>query len=175
MDIQLGLSKPLDNANSRELTRCILDRFGLLPRKSGAKIHVENLVMELYERKKRAYKDKNQDAAIMTVEEMATFSNISRQTMYDYLYRFLSLNILKKTSFISQNKLVVGYELSGNNLETSFSKAIELINEQLSTSMDIIKDLQNEIKKEKLRYAQNRDLYEEKEPEPVKIPTEGTS
>jgi hypothetical protein len=160
MDIQIGLSKPLDNAEPRELTRCILDRFGLLPRKSGAKIRIEDLILEMYEKKKQAYKDKNPNIAIMTVEEMAAFANVSRQTMYDYLYRFLQLSILKKTSFIKDNKLTVGYELSSNNLETSFSKAIETINEELSTSLEIIKKLQNEIKKEKLRYSANKNENE---------------
>lgn len=157
MDIQLGLSKPLDNAEPRELTRCILDRFGLLPRKSGAKIRVEDLILEMYEKKKRAYKEKNPNLAIMTVEEMAAFAGISRQTMYDYLYRFLQLSILKKTSYIFNQKLVVGYELSSNNLETSFSRAIETINGELSTSIELIKKLQNEIKKEKLRFSNNTD------------------
>jgi hypothetical protein len=156
MDIQLSLSKPLDNSDSKVLMECVLDRFGLLPRKAGAKVRIEALILELYERKKRAYKEKNPNLAIMTVEEMAIFSQISRQTMYDYLDRFLQLSILKKTSVILDKKLTCGYELSSNNLETSFAKALETINEQLSTSMDLIKKLQNEIKKEKLRFLADK-------------------
>lgn len=155
MDIQLGLIKPLDNSNSQELTRCVLSRFGLLPRKNGAKIKIEELILELYERKKKAYKEKKGDFAVMTVEEMATYAKVSRQTMYDYLYRFLQINILKKTSYMKNNKIVTGYELSGNNLENSFSKAISIIQEQLETSIEYVKLLQNEIKKEKLRFIQD--------------------
>jgi len=153
MDIQLGLTKPTNNADPLELIRCILSRFGLLPRKKGAKINIDKLILELYEAKKRAYKDKNPNLAIMTVEEMAGFAGVSRQTMYDYLYRFLQLNILKKTTYIGKSQLIVGYELSGPNLESSFSKASEMIEEQLKTSINLIKELQNEIKKEKLKHA----------------------
>src|SRR3989338_5438807 len=160
MDIQLALTKPLENADHKKLTRCILSRFGLLPRKQGAKIRIEALILELYERKKQAYKNKLPDEAVMTVEAMATYAQVSRQTMYDYLYRLLQLNILKKTSFMKQHELITGYELSGHNLETSFTKAITLIHEELGTSLELIKSLQNEIKKEKLRFAMDSKTVE---------------
>ena len=118
------------------------------------------LILELYERKKQAYKNKLPDEAVMTVEAMATYAQVSRQTMYDYLYRFLQLNILKKTSFMKQHELITGYELSGHNLETSFTKAITLIHEELGTSLELIKSLQNEIKKEKLRFAMDSKTVE---------------
>lgn len=160
MNIQLARTRPLEHADPKELTRCILSRFGLLPRKQGAKIRVEALLLELYERKKHAYRHKRPDNAVMTVEAMATYARVSRQTMYDYLYRFLQINILKKTSFMKDHALITGYELSGHNLETSFSKAISIIHEELDASLELVRSLQNEIKKEKLRLTTEHEKKE---------------
>ena len=87
----------------------------------------------------------------MPVEEMAFFAGIKRQTMYDYLHRWLDLNILKKTSFVSGGKVVIGYELNGTNLENAFRKAESKIKGHLDASFRVIAGLQKEIKKEKLR------------------------
>jgi len=87
----------------------------------------------------------------MSVEEMAMYANIQRQTMYDYLKRWLTLQIIKKASFSNRGEISKGYELNGNNLETAFSKANTVINNHLETSIDYIQDLQKSIKNEKLR------------------------
>jgi len=87
----------------------------------------------------------------MPVEEMAIHAGIKRQTMYDHLNRWLQLNILKKTSFVSGGKVIIGYELNGTNLEGAFRKAESTIKSHLDASFRIIEILQNEVKKEKLR------------------------
>ncbi len=57
----------------------------------------------------------------MTVEEMGSYAGITRQTMYDYLKRWLALDIIIKTSYIGSNqKVVIGYKLNGNNIESAF-------------------------------------------------------
>ena len=70
MDFQLGNAEAVSN-NSEELSKVLLARFGLLPRKKdgSAKLHV--LLLELYERKKEANKTKNPEVAVMPVEVMA--------------------------------------------------------------------------------------------------------
>ena len=65
------------------------------------------------------------------------------------------LNLLKKTSFVSDGKVVIGYELNGNNLEGAFRKAEATIKAHIDTSFRLIEQLQSEIKKEKLRSNTN--------------------
>ena len=91
------------------------------------------------------------EQAVMTVEEMGMFAGIKRQTMYDYLNRWLMLQILKKTSFAKDKTIVMGYELNGSNLENAFKKAEIVVKGHVEQSLDLVKDLQNEIKKEKLK------------------------
>ena len=122
-----------------------------VPRKKDGTAKFEKLLLELYERKKLANRDKKPEAAVMPVEEMGIFSGIARQTMYEYLKRWVSLGILKKTSFVANGKVIIGYELNGNNLEGAFGKASQAIHNHTETSLDIIRNLQLEIKKEKLR------------------------
>lgn len=88
--------------------------------------------------------------AVLPVEVMAMHAGIKRQTMYDYLGRWLGLNILKKTSFVSDGKVVIGYELNGTNLEGAFKKAEQVISSHATETVDLIKELQNQVKKEKL-------------------------
>ena len=153
MKIELDLVEPVDNASSNELAKIILARLGLMPRKNDALAKFNNLLIELYERKKQANKEKKPELAVMTVEEMGIQAGIKRQTMYDHLNRWLILNVLKKTSFVSEGKIITGYELNGQNLEAAFKKAEYFIQGHLSTTLDVIKQFQNEIKKEKLRNA----------------------
>jgi len=155
MKIQLDRTEPIPDANSNELAKVTLARFGLLPRKNDAMAKFHQLLLELYERKKTSHREKRPESAVMTVEEMAMYSGIKRQTMYDYLRRWLDLQILKKTSFVLNGKVIIGYELNGGNLEAAFKKAEVVITNHLTQSMDIIRTLQNEIKKEKLRQSPN--------------------
>lgn len=151
MNIQLEQKEALDNANSEELAKVLLARFGLLPRKKDGNAQMHKLLLELYERKKQSNKEKRPEIAVMPVEDMGLFAGIKRQTMYDYLHRWLDLQILKKTSFVNQGKVIIGYELNGTTLENTFRKAESVIKGHLEQSFRIIENLQNEIKKEKLR------------------------
>jgi len=151
MKIELKYMNPGDNADSDELSKVVLARFGLMPRKKDAKAGFHRLLLELYEKRKIANNEKKPESAVMTVEEMGAVSGIKRQTMYDYLRRWTSLQILKKTTLVNQGVVITGYELNGINLENAFRKAEAIIQEHVYKSIDIVKELQNEIKKEKLR------------------------
>ncbi|PIN76171.1 hypothetical protein COV18_00555 [Candidatus Woesearchaeota archaeon CG10_big_fil_rev_8_21_14_0_10_37_12] len=150
MEFLLDHKEPINN-NSQELATALLARFGLLPRKKDGAAQFHTLLLELYERKKEANRDKRPESAIMPVEEMALHASIKRQTMYDHLRRWLDLQIIKKTSFVSGGKVIIGYELNGTNLESAFRKAESTIKAHMDASFRIIENLQNEVKKEKLR------------------------
>jgi len=141
--------------NVEELSKVLLARFGLSPRKKDGEAQLHKLLLELSERKKQANREKKPEAAVMPVEEMALHAGIKRQTMYDYLKRWLDLQILKKTSFVSGGKVVIGYELNGSNLEAAFRKAESTIKAHIDESFRVIEHLQNEVKKEKLRKGLN--------------------
>lgn len=151
MKIELKYMNPGEGANSEELSKVILARFGLVPRKKDAKAGFHKLLLEMYERKKTSNNEKKPELAVLGVEEMGAISGIKRQTMYDYLRRWTSLQILKKTTLVSNGVVMSGYELNGVNLEASFKKAEAIIQDHVNKSIDIVKELQNEIKKEKLR------------------------
>lgn len=153
MKFVLENAETLPDAPTDEMARVLLARFGLLPRKKdgAAKMHI--LLLELYERKKTANRDRKPEAAVMPVDEMGAFAGIARQTMYEYLHRWLELGILKKTSFVANGKVVVGYELNGTNLEAAFRKAEATIAGHLGESFRIIERLQNDIKRDKLKDA----------------------
>ena len=123
MKIHLHSIEPVPDANQDELAKVVLARFGLLPKKRDAKAQFSRLLLELYERKKTANRDRRPEAAVMTVQEMGAYAGIARQTMYDYLSTWKILQILKKTSFVSDGRVVIGYELNGQNLEGAFKKA----------------------------------------------------
>jgi hypothetical protein len=162
--IHLEIVEPLPDAKPEEIARIVLARFGLLPRKKDGTAQMHKLLLELYERKKAANRDKKPEAAVMTVEDMGVFAGIKRQTMYDYLGRWLVLNLLKKTSFVSSGKVVIGYELNGGNLEAAFKKAELYLKNHTEYTINLIKDLQNEIKKEKIKAAVQDDDDDEPEP-----------
>jgi len=151
MKIQLEQKEALDQSTSDEMAKVLLARFGLLPRKKDGTAQMHNLLLELYERKKQANRDRKPELAVMPVEDMGVFAKIKRQTMYDYLRRWLDLNLLKKTSFVSDGRVVIGYELNGTNLENAFRKAENSIKNHVEESFRLIEKLQTEIKKEKLR------------------------
>ena len=151
MNIELWHMNPGPGATKDELSKVVLARFGLMPRKKDAKANFHRLLLELYERKKEAIKNKKPEQAVMNVDAMALFADIKRQTMYDYLNRWVSLQIIKKTTFSSNAETTQGYELNGNNLEAAFTRATAIINNHMETSMEYIEELQKEIKNEKLR------------------------
>jgi len=151
MKFELKHVNPSPGADQKELSNVVLARFGLIPRKKDAKAAFNKLLLEFYERKKQSLKDKKPELAIMSIDEMALYSNIKRQTMYDYLKRWLSLALIKKASFARGNSIIRGYELNGSNLENAFRKAETIVQQHILRSIDYINDLQNEVKKDKLR------------------------
>lgn len=164
MKIQLETTEISPNSSIEELTKNILLRFGLTARKKDSQTQFHKLLLELYERKKVANREKKPEKSVLTVEEMGFFAGIKRQTMYDYLGRWTKLGILKKTSFVSEGKVIIGYELNGPTLEMAFKKAEYTIRNNLDESLNTIRELQNEIKKEKLRQHPEEEK-DEKRPE----------
>ena len=150
MEFLLGNAEPI-NQEVEELAKVLVARFGLSPRKKDGNAQLHKLLLQLYEKKKEANREKKPELAVVPVEEMALYAGIKRQTMYDYLRRWLDLQILKKTSFVAGGKVVIGYELNGTNLEGAFRKAEATLKAHVDSSFRLIEQLQNEIKKEKLR------------------------
>ena len=143
--------EPSLGANSSELANIIINRIGVMPRKKGSTERMNRVLLELYENSKASNREKNPKLAVMTVEEMSMHAGITRQTMYDYLKRWLSLDIIAKTSYIDEaNKAVIGYKLNGNTLENAFEKAKTRINNNLHLTTQYIVELQKLIKNEKL-------------------------
>ncbi len=150
MKIQLEHNELSDEETPEHIARTLLARFGLLPRKKDGAAALHILLLELYERKKKANRERQPQAAVMPVEHMAAFAEISRQTMYEYLHRWIDLAILKKTTFVADGKVTIGYELNGQNIEGAFRKAEVTIKNHLEYSFKLIDLLQREIKKEKI-------------------------
>jgi hypothetical protein len=163
MKIELQYMNPGIGAGSDELSKVVLARFGLMPRKKDAKAGFHKLLLELDDRKKKATNEKKPELAVINVEEMGSVSGIKRQTMYDYLRRWVSLQIIKKTSLVNNGAVITGYELNGFNLENAFKKAESIIHDHMDKSFKIIKELENEIKKDKLRKNKDENSEEIKE------------
>ncbi|MBT6519907.1 hypothetical protein HOK51_08705 [Candidatus Woesearchaeota archaeon] len=142
------------NPTSEELAKIVMARIGLEPRKLGSTDKMYRCLLELYERAKVSYREKKLESSVMTVEEMAFYAGITRQTMYDYLKRWLILNLIEKTSYIKENKVVIGYKLNGNTLEQAFEKAHHNITKNLNETMQYIQQLQKLIKNEKISNTQ---------------------
>lgn len=151
MHIQLQHVDAPQAASHEDMAKTVLARFGLVPRKKDGQAKMHQLLLELYERKKQANREKKPELAVMPVEHMASAASIKRQTMYDHLRRWLDLQLLKKTSFVSEGKVIVGYELNGTTLEHAFRRAETRIKNHLDESFKLIEELQKEIKKDKLR------------------------
>jgi len=163
--IVLQNHEPGMNPTSEELAKVVMSRMGLEPRKSGSTDKMFRTLVELYERSKQANRNKRPESAVMTVEEMGYHAGITRQTMYDYLRRWLELNMIVKTSYIVDNKVVIGYKLNGLTLESSFEKARQQINNNMDLTLKYIQELQRRIKNEKISQTQK-----DKNPEPPAMP-----
>lgn len=148
-DVEPGM-----NPTAEELSKIILARVGLAPRKQGSTDKMHNVLLELYEKSKLSQRDKKPEAAVMTVEEMGLFAGITRQTMYDYLKRWIDLNMITKTSYINEGKVIVGYKLNGNTLESAFEKAMQKVSNNMETSMKLVRELQKLVKNEKIAKTQ---------------------
>ncbi len=147
-------SEPGINPGSEELARVVIDRLGLAPRKEGSTDKMYKTLLELYERSKQANREKNPELAVMTVDDMGYFAGITRQTMYEYLKRWMSLGLVVKTSYINEGRVIIGYKLNGNTLEQAFEKSMQKIKNNLDTTMKYIKELQRLVKNEKLSTGQ---------------------
>lgn len=144
-------SEPTLNPNADELAGVIIHRMGLMPRKKGSTEKMHRVLVELYEKAKVAARDKNPTAALTTVEEMGMHAGISRQTMYDYIKRWVELDFITKTSYIgSDQKVVVGYKLNGPTLEAAFEKARTRVLNNLDVTGKYIGELQRILKNEKI-------------------------
>lgn len=152
--IVLTNPEPTMNPTSEELARIIMSRIGLEPRKSGSTDKMFRTLVELYERAKAAHRDKMPEHSVMTVEEMGFYAGITRQTMYDYLRRWLELDMVVKASYIKDNRVIIGYKLNGSTLEQSFEKAVKRINQNLELTGKYISELQRRIKNEKISQSQ---------------------
>jgi len=167
--------EPSLGTNSSELANIIINRIGVMPRKKGSTDRMPRVLMELYEKLKASNREKNPKLAVMTVEEMSMHAGITRQTMYDYLKRWLTIEMITKTSYIDeQNKAVIGYKLSGNTLEQAFEKTKVRINNNLNLTSQYIVELQKLIKNEKISQKQRREpeMPTENESLQSKIPAE---
>jgi hypothetical protein len=150
-NIELSDAEPSSmNPSAEELARVIVARLGLNPRKSGSTDKMWRTIIELYERSKKANQEKKPELAIMTVEEMGAFAGITRQTMYDYLRRWTDLDLITKTSYIYQSKVIIGYKLNGSTLEMAFEKAAVKVKNHLEQTLKYVRELQKTIKNEKL-------------------------
>ena len=118
----------------------------------GSEMH--QTLLELYERSKESYRKKKPELALMTVEDMGTFAGISRQTMYDYLGRWLSINLISKATYIKENKVIIGYKLNGPTLEAAFEKTQMSVRNHLELTNRYIRELQKTIKNDKISDTQ---------------------
>ncbi|MFW5746876.1 MAG: hypothetical protein ACOCWQ_05000 [Nanoarchaeota archaeon] len=138
-------------SDSQELAKVIIQRIGLEPRKRGSTDNMHQALLEFYERAKVANQQKDPKKAVMTVEEMAMYAGITRQTMYEYLGRWLKLNIITKVSFINgDGSVTIGYRLHGTTLEDAFRKAKTQVVRHLDLTERYIGELQKTIKNEKI-------------------------
>jgi hypothetical protein len=144
------------NPTAEELSKVIMHRMGLMPRREGANEKMHNILVELYEKMKTSQREKHPEAAVMTVEEIGLHAGITRQTMYDYLKRWIELDLISKTSYIMDGKVIIGYKLNGSTLESSFEKAVQKISNHLENSMKYVRELQKLIKNEKISASQQK-------------------
>jgi len=170
--IVLTSHEPGLNPSAEELSKIILNRIGLMPRKKGSTDKMHQTLLELYERSKESYRKKHPELAIMTVEDMGTFAGISRQTMYDYLSRWTELSLIVKTSYINEGKVIIGYKLNGNTLEKAFEKSMSVIKDNLDNTQKLIRELQRSVKNEKISETQRINAIDEKEEEPETLEIE---
>lgn len=142
------------NPTGDELAKVILARMGLEPRKTGSTENMHKVFLELYERMKLANREKRPESSVMTVEDMGVYAGITRQTMYDYLKRWLTLNVIMKTSYIKDGKVIIGYKLNGATVESAFEKAVLNIQNNLEITKKYIQELQRVLKNEKISQKQ---------------------
>lgn len=138
------------NPDSKELANVIIYRIGLMPRKKGSTQDMFKVLLNLYERTKISNQQKRPESAIMTVEEMGKAAGITRQTMYEYLSRWTELDLIVKTSYIWEGKVIIGYKLNGTTLESAFDRVFVKVKNNMEMTQKYIRELQKTLKNEKL-------------------------
>lgn len=151
IDEEVGL-----HPDSKEYAMAIMTRMGLLPRKSGSTDKMVNVLLQLYERMKQAQREKRPEIAVCTVEELGFYAGISRQTMYEYLSRWLELDLVTKTSYIKDTQVIIGYRLNGATVEAAFERAAVRVRNHLDLTLKYVRELQRLVKNEKISSAQTR-------------------
>ncbi|MFT4312237.1 MAG: hypothetical protein ACMXYF_03335 [Candidatus Woesearchaeota archaeon] len=157
--ISLGVIEAPPGSSADQLAKVVLERLGLQPKKRGSTEHMHKTLVEFYERAKHATAKKDQKLAVLTVDEMALFAKISRQTMYEYLSRWTAIGLIQKVTYIDdQKKVIIGYKLSGSSLSDAFAKVKSVVAEQLEQTSQYIDALQRSLKNEKIaeKMRQNR-------------------
>jgi hypothetical protein len=154
--IVLQDTEPEFNADSDALAKVVASRLGLLPRKRGSTDVMHKLFLELYERQKIATREKIPEKAVMSVEDMASFSGITKQTMYEYLERWLVIDFIHKVTFLSNGKKVIGYKINGTTLEDAFKKTQAVVTNNLRETEKYIQELQKLLKNEKIRASMKK-------------------
>ena len=150
------------SAKSEDLAKVLVERLGLFPRKKGSTEKMHNVLVQLYEKAKESSRKKDPTLAVMTVEEMAMHAGITRQTMYEYLGRWLQLDLITKASFIDQDKkVIIGYRLHGNTLEHAFDRVKVRVNNNLELTRKYMVELQRTLKNEKISKKQRKQGAEE--------------
>ena len=145
------------NADSSEMANVVIQRIGLMPRKKGSTEKMHRVLIDMYERAKLATREKDPKQAIMTVENMGVSVGITRQTMYEYLRRWLELDLIIKTSYIDEwNKVVIGYKLNGTTIEQAFERAKKKVHKHLDETSKYVVEMQKLLKNEKISDAANR-------------------
>jgi hypothetical protein len=144
------------NPDSKELATVIINRMGLSPRKVGSTDQMYRVLIELYERMKLSNKEKKPELAVLTVEEIGNVAGITRQTMYDYIKRWIDLDLIVKTTYIFEGKVIIGYKLNGTTVENAFDKASVKVKNHLDLTLKLVKELQNTVKKEKISDTMKR-------------------
>ena len=147
------------NVNSAEMANVVIQRLGLMPRKKGSTEKMHRVLIDLYERAKIATREKDLKQAIMTVEDMGISAGITRQTMYEYLRRWLELDLIVKTSYIDEwNKVVIGYKLNGTTIEQAFERARKKVHNHLDETQKYVIEMQKLLKNEKISDSVNRKI-----------------
>jgi len=155
--IILTNAEPDINSTGDQLASVVINRLGLMPRKKGSTEKMNQILIQLYERVKEATRVHNPSKAIITVEEMGMYAGITRQTMYDYIKRWLDLDFIIKISFVDEfHKVVIGYRLNGNTIEQAFEKVRTKITNNMDYTVKYIKELQKTLKNEKIRNSANK-------------------
>ncbi len=149
--ITLTDQEPPISSTSDMLANTLVSRIGLMPRKSGATDAMHRVLLEFFERAKKANAQKDPKLAVMTVEEMAVYARITRQTMYEYLERWLMTDLIVKVSYIdAMHKVFVGYKLNGVTLDDAFDAFEKKVHRNVSQTRKLAVQLAKMLKNEKI-------------------------